>query len=45
MEIEANTAKEACESATGYFSSDFHKRGNVYVFDKAPAYKIVNSTP
>ena len=45
MEIEASSAKEASERATGFFSTDFHKRGNIYVFDKAPAYKIVNSTP
>lgn len=42
MEIEASSGREAGEKATKYFSADFHRRGNIYVFDRPPAYQIVS---
>lgn len=38
IEVEAESGQDAADKATGLFSKDFQKKGNVYVFDREPAF-------
>ena len=41
MEVQGNSAEEVAKSLMDFYSADFRKRGNIYVFDKEPAFKKI----
>ena len=40
ISIEATTAVDAADQATGHFSKSFQEKGTVYVFDRTPVLHI-----
>ena len=40
----ADSAEEAVKMETRFFSDDFHKKANIYVFDKPPVFQILNKS-
>ncbi len=40
QKVQANNPADALERVTGFFGSDFRKRGSVYVFDKEPVISV-----
>ena len=43
-EVYADSAEDAVKMETRFFSDDFHKKANIYVFDKPPVFQILNKS-
>lgn len=41
MEIEADTAENVVKQFTSFYSEDFTKKAQIYVFDKPPVLQVL----